>query len=54
MKTDHVQNIRKNIKSFDLAKYWTDAPISMMQAGGIRRNINNINSRGKLYNLGTK
>ncbi|KAE9545071.1 hypothetical protein AGLY_000614 [Aphis glycines] len=41
-------NVRKNIKSFDLAKYWTDAPISMMQAGGIRRNINNISRRGNI------
>ncbi|CAH1711678.1 protein 5NUC-like isoform X2 [Aphis gossypii] len=41
-------NVRKNIKSFDLAKYWTDAPISIMQAGGIRRNINNINRRGNI------
>ncbi|KAL4132774.1 hypothetical protein QTP88_009874 [Uroleucon formosanum] len=41
-------NIRNNIKSFDLTKYWTDAPISLMQAGGIRTNINNINRRGNI------
>lgn len=41
-------NVRKNIKSFDLDKYWTDAPISMMQAGGIRKNINSINRRGNI------
>uniref|UniRef100_A0A2H8THB7 5'-nucleotidase n=1 Tax=Melanaphis sacchari TaxID=742174 RepID=A0A2H8THB7_9HEMI len=41
-------NIRNNIKSFDLAKYWTDAPIALMQAGGIRTNINNINRRGNI------
>lgn len=41
-------NIRKNINSFDLAKYWTDAPISLIQAGGIRTNINNLSRRGNI------
>ncbi|CAI6346000.1 unnamed protein product [Macrosiphum euphorbiae] len=41
-------NIRKNIKSFDLTKYWTDAPISLIQAGGIRTNINNLNRGGNI------
>lgn len=46
---DHVQNIRNNIKSFDLNNYWTDAPIALLQAGGIRTNMNSINKRGKLH-----
>ncbi|XP_026815926.1 protein 5NUC-like [Rhopalosiphum maidis] len=41
-------NIRNNIKSFDLDKYWTDAPIALLQAGGIRTNMNNINKRGNV------
>lgn len=41
-------NIRNNIKSFDLAKHWTDAPISLIQAGGIRTDINNLNRRGNI------
>ncbi|XP_008185372.1 protein 5NUC [Acyrthosiphon pisum] len=41
-------NIRKNIKSFDLSKYWTNAPISLIQAGGIRTNINNLSRRGNI------
>jgi len=45
---DRIQNIRNNIKSFDSTKYWTDAPIALLQAGGIRTNMNNINKRGKL------
>ncbi|XP_025203214.1 protein 5NUC-like [Melanaphis sacchari] len=41
-------NIRNNIKSFDLNKYWTDAPIALLQAGGIRTNMNNLNKRGNI------
>lgn len=41
-------NIRNNIKSFDLTKYWTDAPIALIQAGGIRTNINNIKRTGNI------
>ncbi|XP_026814840.1 protein 5NUC-like [Rhopalosiphum maidis] len=41
-------NIRNNIKSFDLSKYWTDAPISIIQGGGIRTNINIVNRRGNI------
>ncbi|XP_015368350.1 PREDICTED: protein 5NUC-like [Diuraphis noxia] len=41
-------NIRNNIKSFDSTKSWTDAPIALLQAGGIRTNMNNINKRGNI------
>jgi len=51
---DHVQNIRNNIKSFDLNNYWTDAPIALLQAGGIRTNMNSINKRGKPHIIETK
>ncbi|XP_027848967.2 protein 5NUC-like [Aphis gossypii] len=41
-------NIRNNIKSFDLNNYWTDAPIALLQAGGIRTNMNSMNKRGNI------
>jgi len=50
---DCVQNIRNNIISYDLTKYWTDAPIAMLQAARIRTNIKNIHKRGMLK-VGTK
>jgi len=45
---DLSQNIRNNIKTYGMTKYWTDAPIALLQAGGIRTNMNNINKIGKL------
>ncbi|KAL4105256.1 hypothetical protein QTP88_020513 [Uroleucon formosanum] len=41
-------NIRNNINLFDFTKYWTDAPIALLQAGGIRTNMNNINKGGNI------
>ncbi|CAI6360022.1 unnamed protein product [Macrosiphum euphorbiae] len=41
-------NIRNNIKSYGLTKYWTDAPIALLQAGGIRTNMNNVNKIGNI------
>lgn len=46
-------NLRIYMKSFDLKKHWTDAPISILQSGGVRRNIDHTTRGGNitLYDL---
>uniref|UniRef100_A0A2S2QIH6 5'-nucleotidase n=3 Tax=Sipha flava TaxID=143950 RepID=A0A2S2QIH6_9HEMI len=41
-------NIRRNIKTFDLKERWTDAPIAIMQGGGIRSSFNPMSMKGNI------
>lgn len=43
-----LQNLRRNIESFDLKERWTDAPIAIIQSGGIRSSINQLATKGKV------
>lgn len=46
-----MQNAEHNKRNFDVEKFWTDAPIALLQGGGIRASIRNDVNDGKFFRI---
>lgn len=50
-KCPYAQNVRHNYDDFNANKFWTDAPIALLQGGGIRDSISNDVNHGEFFGI---